>query len=265
MAKKKNRYTQLIEEIFFNHYEPGASEVLFERTEIVDAASKLGVALPKNLGDVLYSFRYRAHLPDRILKEAPEGTQWVIRPAGQAKYKFQLSPESRIEPSPLLAVTKVLDATPGLIDKYALGDEQALLAKIRYNRLVDTFTSLTCYSLQSHLRTTVPDIGQVETDEIYVGLDKRGAHYVIPVEAKSPKDRVGIVQIEQDFAVCATKFPDAIARPVAAQFMNDGTIAMFEFETGEDGVAITAEKHYRLVPPSQLSETELRDYRNRQE
>jgi hypothetical protein len=46
---------------------------------------------------------------------------------------------------------KVPDATPGVIAKYALSDEQALLAKLRYNRLVDLFTAITCYSLQSHL------------------------------------------------------------------------------------------------------------------
>ncbi len=36
------------------------------------------------------------------------------------------------------------------------------------------FTGITCYSLQNHLRTSVPDIGQVETDELYVGVDKKG-------------------------------------------------------------------------------------------
>ena len=82
-----------------------------------------------------------------------------------------------IAPNKLLAETKIPDATPGVITMYALGDEQALLAKLRYNRLIDIFTGVACYSLQSHLRTTVPNIGQVETDEIYIGIDRRGAHY----------------------------------------------------------------------------------------
>jgi len=49
-------------------------------------------------------------------------------------------------PNPLLSETKIPDATPGIIDMYALTDEQALLAKVRYNRLVDVFTGVTCYS-----------------------------------------------------------------------------------------------------------------------
>ncbi len=160
-------------------------------------------------------------------------------------------------------MTKVPDSTPGLIERYAQGDEQALLAKVRYNRLVDVFTGITCYSLQSHLRTTVEDLGQIETDEVYVGLDRTGAHYVLPVQAKGRSDRHNVVQVESDFAMCAEKFPHLIAKPVGAQFMEDGVIAMFEFENGPEGIAIASEQHYRLVRPAELTPEELETYRRR--
>jgi hypothetical protein len=101
----------------------------------------------------------------------------------------------------------------------------------------------------------------VETDEIYVGVDQRGAQYIFPVQAKGGKDKLNIVQIEQDFAVCETKFPDLICHAIAAQFMNDDVIAMFSFEMSDQGVSITREKHYRLVPPDQITPDELRNYR----
>ncbi len=150
------------------------------------------------------------------------------------------------------SVTKVPDSTPGLIDRYAQSDEQALLAKLRYNRLVDVFTGITCYSLQSHLRTTVEDLGQIETDEVYVGLDRSGAHYVLPVQAKAKNDRHNVVQIESDIAMCAEKFPGLVPEP-RAQFMEGGVIAMFEFENSPEGVAIVSEQHYRLVRPADLT------------
>jgi len=162
-----------------------------------------------------------------------------------------------------MAITKVPDSTPGVVAKYAFNDEQALLAKVRYNRLVDIFMGVTCYSLQNHLRTTVPDVGQVETDELYVGVDKKGVHYVFPIQAKGGTDRLGIVQIEQDFAVCAHKFPSLICRPVAAQFMADNVIALFEFEQGEAGVVISSERHYQLVPPEDVTDDDLRTYQGR--
>ena len=90
MVKPKNRYTLIIESIFSHKYKKGDKEVLFERNDLVQTADKLGISLPKNLGDVLYSFRYRACLPESIKKFAPEGLEWVIRPIGKAKYKFSL-------------------------------------------------------------------------------------------------------------------------------------------------------------------------------
>jgi hypothetical protein len=130
----------------------------------------------------------------------------------------------------------VPDSTPGVIALYSLSDEQALLAKLRYNRLIDIFTQVTCYSLQNHLRTTAPEIGQIETDEIYVGVDRRGAHYVIPVQAKSGKDILSPVQIQQDIAMCLHKFPALICRPVGAQFLAEDVIVLFEFQDTSEGI-----------------------------
>lgn len=260
---KQNRYSAIIEKIFFAHFKPGIGEFEFARDEIVAVAKKLKIELPKNLGDVIYSFRYRAAFPASILDKAPPGLEWVIRPTGKALYTFAAVSEPRVTPSPLLGETKIPDATPGIIAKYALTDEQALLARVRYNRLIDIFTGVACYSLQSHLRTTVKGMGQVETDEIYVGVDRRGAQYVFPVQAKGGNDNLGIVQIEQDFALCAAKFPGLICTPVATQFMTDNVIAMFAFEQTADGVRVSAEKHYRLVVPGEVSDADIAAYRQR--
>jgi hypothetical protein len=262
--KKTNRYTQIIETIFFRHYRPGSTRIGFEREEIERAAAKLRIKLPKNLGDVLYSFRYRTSLPGTIRKKAPAGTEWIIRPAGRSRYVFEASSVSEIHPSSLLAETKVPDATPGILEKYALNDEQALLAKLRYNRLIDIFTGVACYSLQNHLRTTVPGVGQVETDELYIGVDRRGAHYIFPIQAKGKKDRLNIVQIEQDAAMCRHKFAGLICQPIGAQFHAQDLIVLFRFEVGSNDVKLSSEKHYRLVPPEEVTEEDLKLYRERE-
>lgn len=262
--KQPNRYTKILEAIFKKHFKPGSTEIEFERSEFSQVADEMGIILPKNLGDVLYSFRYRTLLPSSIVSKAPKGYEWIIRPAGKGKYKLVAVRQSNIVPSSILAETKIPDATPGVISKYALSDEQSLLAKLRYNRLIDIFTGLTCYPLQSHLRTTLRDGSQVETDEIYIGLDKRGAHYTVPVQAKGGKDKIGIVQIEQDFELCAIKFPDLICRPIAAQFINKNLIALFEFEQMKGEIKVVSEKHYRLVLPDELSSDELKSYSIRQ-
>jgi DNA modification methylase len=260
----KNIYTAIIEKIFVSKYSSGKRELDFDREELAKIAAELKLD-PKNLGDLIYSFRYRAALPASIQGTAGEGETWIIRPAGRAKYRFVLVRERPLVPNANLAITKVPDATPGVVAKYALSDEQALLAKVRYNRLIDIFTGVACYSLQNHLRTTVPNIGQVETDEIYIGVDKRGAHYVFPIQAKGGNDKLHVVQIEQDVAVCAHKFSSLICRPIGAQFMADDVICLFEFEEGDDGLVISAEKHYKLVSPEEVTDADLEKYRSRAE
>ncbi len=263
MKNARNRYLQIIERIFLFHYTEGVEEIFFEREELVKTASELGINLPKNLGDIIYSFRYRVALPDSIRSKAPEGRVWVIRPAGRSRYCFAAITPVEILPSPVLAETKIPDSTPGIVEMYALSDEQALLAIVRYNRLVDILTGIACYSLQNHLRTYVRGIGQVETDEIYVGLDNRGAHYVFPIQAKGGSDKLSIIQLEQDFAVCAAKFPNLLCNAIAAQFMKNDLIALFLFEMGDSGITLLNEKHYRLVPAAEISKEELLTYRSR--
>ncbi len=264
VSKSRNRYDRLIENVFFKNYDQGASEVTFAREEFEPVAKELGVKLPKNLGDIIYSYRYRNKLPSSITKLLAEGEAWIIRSVGRGQYKFVKTTLNRVVPNPRLSYVKVPDATPEIISRYALNDEQALLAIIRYNRLIDTFLGITCYSLQSHLRTTVPEMGQVETDEMYVGVNKQGTHFIVPVQVKGANDELGIVQIEQDFAMCQTKFKNMVSRPVGSQFMDHDLIALFEFEMCDDEVRIKEEKHYRLVPNDDLSDAELAHYRKKQ-
>lgn len=256
-----SRYARILELVFKKKYKRGAKEVEFTRDDLLDAADELGVPRPKNIGDLVYSFRYRAAMPASIEAAAPKGRSWIIRPAGAARYRFVSAELTRIVPNELIRATKVPEATPNIIGMYALSDEQALLAKLRYNRLIDVFTGVTCYSLQSHLRTTVKGVGQLETDEVYIGVDHRGAQYVFPVQAKGGSDILSIVQIEQDFAMCRDKFPDLICHGIGAQFMAADVIALFEFEESNEGVALIDEKHYRLVPGEEIDTKDLKLYR----
>jgi hypothetical protein len=255
-----NRYSKLIESIFFDNYTSGDKEVYFKRQDLIKKAEELGITSPLNLGDIIYSFKYRTSLPTSILSLATDGLDWVIKNVGRAQYAFKLVKQSRIIPDDMLVEIKIPDATPGIVGKYALNDEQALLTKMRYNRLLDIFTGVTCYSLQNHLRTTVPDIGQVETDEIYVGVDKNGKQYIFPVQAKGGTDELGTVQIEQDIRLCEHKFPELIVRAIASQFMSNDVIAIFEFTIVDDEVKKIAEKHYKLVEYSNLSIEEIKRY-----
>ncbi len=266
-----NAYARIVEDIFLSNYRRGDTSVAFERNEIASTARRLGINTPRNLGDVLYSFRYRRQLPDAITSTAPPDKEWAIFPAGRSVYEFKQLRFSAIALNSQLIRVKIPDATPGAISMYALSDEQVLLAVLRYNRLVDIFTRLTCYSLQNHLRTSIPvwnpikqqnENTQVETDEIYVGIDRYGTHYAIPIEAKGESDSLNVIQIWQNAKVCVAKFPDVSIRCIAAKAISHHGIALIEVQAHDlENIAILKETHYQLVHPDQMRAEDIRRYR----
>lgn len=147
-ASKPNRYKSLIEKIFRDRYRKGRSQLEFARDELVAVAREMKIEIPKNLGDIIYSFRYRTEMPEEILRTQPSGMEWIIEGIGQAKYAFVLVRLNRIIPREDLVTIAIPDATPEIIRAYKLDDEQALLAIVRYNRLLDTFLGLTTYSIK---------------------------------------------------------------------------------------------------------------------
>jgi len=264
MPKKDEsaQYLPIISHIFKDHWVKGAVDVEFSRDELIAAAATLGIDRPKNLGDLIYSFKFRRELPESIQLSAPKGKCWLLEGAGRALYRFRLVDVGgrTIVPREDIAAILIPDSTPEIIEAYALGDEQAVLAKVRYNRLIDIFLGLTTYSLQNHLRTQVKKMGQIEIDEVYVGLNRNGAQFVIPVQAKGGTDKLSPVQTMQDIACCAAKFPDLICRPVSAQFMDENVIALFELTQQEGRILIVEERHYRLVKNDEIDAETRRQY-----
>ncbi|HWF66854.1 MAG TPA: hypothetical protein VN670_06100 [Acidobacteriaceae bacterium] len=76
MATKPNKsaqYKSILVHVFKKYWKFGFQEFEFHRDDLIQAAEALGIARPGNLGDVIYSFRYRRDLPEEILQTAPKG------------------------------------------------------------------------------------------------------------------------------------------------------------------------------------------------
>ncbi len=104
-AGKGRLYADIIERIFVQRWRKAAKQVEFHRSDIETVAAELGVALPKNLGDLIYSFRFRRSLPAAIVQSAPAGSEWIIELSGASTYRFSLAPISRIVPQAALALS----------------------------------------------------------------------------------------------------------------------------------------------------------------
>ena len=218
----------------------------FAKSDVERAISDLELKI-KNVPDIVYTYRSgRSLLPQAILTCG----NWAIEGAGKGKYAFVKLTRSPYMDIPTdVEITHILDATPQLVLKYQGTDEQGLLARIRYNRLVDTFTSLTTYHIQGHFRTTVSNVGQVEIDDLYIGIDTDGHGFVLPIEAKSGslKDQLGVVQITQMVKFTRQRFPDLTIRPIGVKIMPDESYMFLEFNNSDDPNLIATKRYKRYA------------------
>ena len=149
---------------------------------------------------------------------------------------------------------------PPIVIRSVRRKKQLLLATVRYNRLIDLFMHVAAYSLQTHVRTSVSGMAEVETDEVYFAISSGGNNFAIPVQVKGPSDRISSAQVKRDLALCRKSFPQLVPRPVAVQFVRDEsgeTIVMFELAESEGDIRVVDEKHYRLVPANQIAPEDL--------
>jgi hypothetical protein len=97
----------------------------------------------------------------------------------------------------------------------------------------------------------VKDVGQVEIDDLYVGVNTNGEWFVIPVEAKGrhPTDRLGVIQVGQLIAFARQNYPELTLRPVGVKGWLDGSIFLMEFNVADelDKIRTIRYKRYRLV------------------
>ncbi len=171
--------------------------------------------------------------------------------------------KNRIVPNSSRFRLTLTDETPAIIARHAFTQKQRLLAGIRHNRLLDRFFNSIATSVHQNLRCPVRRHGQIEVDEIYVGVNNTGKQFVIPVQAKGGSDQINTTQVSQDLALCRAKFPLLTARPVAVQFVRDETgetIVMFELIENEGELLVADEKHYRLVSSAEIGNDDLDQY-----
>lgn len=242
-------YVPILREIVRRLYTPGTQRIEFTKQDVENVARDLGVKVG-NAADVIYRMRSRTRLPDDILDLGFT----VLRGIGRGRYALEVGGEAIVH-LPEHDVFDHNDQTPLpvrrlLPEDLAELDEQGLLTMVSYSRLLDHFTGLTVYRLRSHVRKSVPGIGQAELDEIDVGVALRDDEVpvVFPIEAKAADEVINRVQIATAVAYCETYFVGHEIRPIVVKLTYDGVLHFLQFRptTSLPGLRIVHSSGYRL-------------------
>lgn len=231
-------YVPVILKLFRDRWRPGASTVVFSLDDVRTAVEAVRAASDnsdrissRNPADVVYRMRSRTRLPEEILEKGFH----VLRAVGRGRYQFEKASSGIIE-VPVKPLTPAIDQTPMpvrrlLPETMAEMDEQALLSVVGYCQLLDHFTGMKIYRLRSHVRKSVPGIGQAELDAIDVGIASGDddVPVVFPIEAKAVSDELNRVQIFNMIQYAAHYFPGLKVRPLALKVDYQSAVHILEF------------------------------------
>lgn len=237
-GKNSKVYVPVILKLFQDRWRPGAATIVFSLDDIrtaveaVRASSDNPDAISsRNPADVIYRMRSRTKLPDEILAKGFH----VLRAVGRGRYQFEKA-SSGIMEVPTSELIPAIDQTPMpvrrlLPETIAEMDEQALLSVVGYCQLLDHFTGMKVYRLRSHVRKSVPGVGQAELDAIDVGIASGDddVPVVFPIEAKAVSDELNRVQIFNMIRYAAHYFPGLTVRPVAVKVDYQSAVHLLEF------------------------------------
>lgn len=225
-------YGPILLHIFRARWRKGASSVLFSLDDIRNAADSLKLEV-RNPADLIYRMRSRTILPKEILEKG----FFILRAIGRGQYQFEKGSSTIFEPLDT-EITEALDLTPLPVRrllpvKLADMDEQAVLTVASYCKLFDHFTGLQIYRLRSHVRKSVPGIGQAELDAIDVGvaLSDEEMPIVFPVEAKAAADALNRVQVYNMVQYSRHYFRGLVIRPLAIKVDYDSILHVMEFNS----------------------------------
>lgn len=245
MADKRSRlqshglnskvYVPILNHVFAKYYKEGDTNVRFSLDDVRQAAEDLKIVV-RNPGDVIYRMRSRTELPKAITDKG----FYILRQVKRGVYQFEVG-TSTLVPIPVGEIIDAIDQTPLpvrrlLPENLSEIDEQGLLTIIHYCNLVSHFTGLQVFRLKSHVRKGVKLVGQVEVDEVDVGISLNIADtpIIFPIEAKASPDALNWTQIAAQVTFAMQYFPDHVIRPIAVKVDYDSLIHILEFNSTQE-------------------------------
>lgn len=232
------KYQDTIVRVFNNKLEEGFDtdeEIPFDRTDLQRAMNELDITV-RNVPDIPYAYRSRRRLPDSIerhgynaviLDDSQDGADAVY--AFTKREQLVHVPEKADE-----TFTTTAEDLPDPVRDYIGKDEQGVLTQVRYVGLLEDFTGLDAYHLQSHMRMRVSN-REAELDDLYIGVDEDGNHHAIAVEAKGVDETLNKNQLIRNTRGIEQKpeYPDSV-ETLAVKLDDDGYFYLFEFDVFED-------------------------------
>ena len=250
---KSKVYGPVLLAIFRRKFTSGVRRIEFTLEEIRAELRTLGLQA-RNAADVIYRMKSRTILPEEIRAAGFH----ILEISSRGTYALVTGTSTLIEYPPEVDITDVQDRTPRAVrmllhPDFGSIDEQGLLSICRYNELLSRFLDATTFHVKSHIRKSVPGVGQAEVDDLHVEVHG-SAHEplgltIVPIEAKAKDEPVNRVQVITQIKFAQYVFPTHQVRPVTVKLFDDGRILFMEFNVTNDPneLGVVRHRYFRVI------------------
>ncbi len=201
------------------------------RRAIADGVIDTEVA---NVPDIKYTYDARREFPAEVEQCGP--ITWLQR--GKGMYRMRRTRRKNLIdfaqlPEPVLEIA--IDQTTPFISALLGNDEQALFTRVRNIDLLSTVLGFKAWPIQGHHRTSV-SYGQIEIDEVQAGIDRDGAHTIVPISGKGGQDKLSWSQALNlnTYALEKPPMPGLKVRSIGLWRDNLNTVWIVEFSPHTD-------------------------------
>lgn len=201
-----------------------------------------------NVPDIKYSYDARRAFPAEVEQCGP--ITWLQR--GKGIYRLRRTRRKNLIdfaqlPEPALEIA--IDQTTPFISALLGNDEQALFTRVRNIDLLSTVLGFKAWPIQGHHRTSV-SYGQIEIDEVQAGIDRDGAHTIVPISGKGGQDKLSWSQALNlnTYALEKPPMPGLKVRSIGLwrDYLNTVWIVEFSPHTDIDQIEIVNVRRFKF-------------------
>ena len=232
--------------IFFTRAKPGVSFLRFSTDDVKCAFRRMGIKVPKNIGDIPHQAQKRA-MPLVIQSTAPLGCEWILESMGAGVHCFKLVGSNKLHPSADAEERHVEDKAAAIIEAFDMSDKARLELQVKENGLLNDFLDREMSFATKPPRGFVKDVGQVDFDAIFVVRDELDARFIATVQYEIQPQPICGHKARRMLRFADIRYPEWKTKAIVVQRLSDNRIAIFEMQRFFEGTEIAKEVHYLLT------------------
>ena len=152
-----------------------------------------------------------------------------------------------------MAPVGILDNTPTVVGQLARDERELLLARLRFNRLLDNFLGISTFPVHLLFDSPFYDSIGPEVEELHFGIAPFGDKCMVIVLSERWNGSPAISKLRASSEVPFKYSHNMRVHFILAHQTGGNCLALIELDLSSQRSKVKAEKHYEFIKPDELN------------